>query len=50
MGDNRSNSADSRFHLNDAQHGQVPIRDIAGVAFARYWPFFHTKQGRCLFC
>lgn len=38
MGDNRSNSADSRFHLNDAQHGQVPIRDIAGVAFARYWP------------
>ena len=28
MGDNRSNSADSRFHLNDAQHGQVPIRDI----------------------
>lgn len=38
MGDNRSNSADSRYHLNDSEHGQVPISDISGVAFARYWP------------
>lgn len=38
MGDNRTNSADSRFHLNDANHGLVPEDDVVGVAFLRYWP------------
>lgn len=38
MGDNRSNSADSRYHTNDGDHGLVPIEDVVGVAFARYWP------------
>lgn len=38
MGDNRSNSADSRYHQNDGDNGLVPISDIVGVAFARYWP------------
>ena len=38
MGDNRSNSADSRYHQDDGQHGLVPVSDIAGVAFFRYWP------------
>lgn len=38
MGDNRANSADSRYHQDDGEHGLVPINDIVGVAFARYWP------------
>ena len=32
MGDNRSNSADSRYHQDDAHGGFVPIDDVAGVA------------------
>ncbi|HEX2810541.1 MAG TPA: signal peptidase I, partial [Kineosporiaceae bacterium] len=38
MGDNRSESADSRFHraLND---GQVPVSDVVGKAFVVVWPF-----------
>ncbi|NMM95163.1 signal peptidase I [Bifidobacterium oedipodis] len=38
MGDNRANSADSRYHLEDADHGLVPISDVAGTAFVTYWP------------
>lgn len=38
MGDNRANSADSRYHQDDGDHGLVPISDIAGVAIFRYWP------------
>ncbi|NMN02593.1 signal peptidase I [Bifidobacterium panos] len=38
MGDNRSNSADSRYHQDDGQHGLVPVSDIVGVAIFRYWP------------
>ncbi|KFI58313.1 signal peptidase I [Bifidobacterium gallicum] len=38
MGDNRANSADSRYHKNDAEKGLVPIADVKGVAFLRYWP------------
>lgn len=33
MGDNRSNSADSRFF------GPIPFESITGHAFMRYWPF-----------
>jgi signal peptidase I len=38
MGDNRSQSADSRFHrtLND---GQVRVSDVVGKAFVVVWPF-----------
>jgi signal peptidase I len=40
MGDNRSQSEDSRFHqspkLND---GQVPMSDVVGKAFVIVWPF-----------
>ncbi|MCI1219934.1 MAG: signal peptidase I [Bifidobacterium sp.] len=39
LGDNRSRSADSRFHQNDGANGLVPISDIAGVALVTYWPF-----------
>lgn len=35
MGDNRNNSGDSRVF------GEVPEKDIIGVAFAVYWPPSH---------
>lgn len=38
MGDNRENSADSRYHINDGADGLVPISDVAGVAKFVYWP------------
>ncbi|OXN00323.1 signal peptidase I [Bifidobacterium vansinderenii] len=41
MGDNRSNSADSRVHQGDGDHGLVPINDVQSVAFAVYWPISH---------
>lgn len=38
LGDNRANSADSRYHRNDGDDGLVPISKIEGVAFMRFWP------------
>jgi signal peptidase I len=38
MGDHRSESADSRFHLGDPGGGFVPIAEVVGRAFARVWP------------
>jgi signal peptidase I len=38
MGDHRSESADSRFHLGDPGGGLVPVSDVVGRAFARVWP------------
>ncbi|MDU0349461.1 signal peptidase I [Actinomyces sp. MRS3W] len=38
MGDNRANSADSRFHQNDANGGVVPLDNVVGVAKAVLWP------------
>ena len=32
MGDNRSNSADSRYHRADAHGGFVPLKNVVGVA------------------
>lgn len=43
MGDNRANSADSRYHQDDGQHGLVPVDDVVGVGFARFWPL--TRVG-----
>ena len=37
MGDNRGDSADSRYH-RDNHDGTVPIGNIVGVAFGRVWP------------
>ena len=31
MGDHRSNSADSRFHLEDGSHGTVPVSGVLGT-------------------
>lgn len=41
LGDNRANSADSRYHANDGANGLVPISDVAGVAKFVYWPLNH---------
>jgi signal peptidase I len=38
MGDHRSDSADSRFHLDDGNHGTVPVDNVIGRAFVIIWP------------
>lgn len=38
MGDNRYNSADSRYHQQTSTQGGVPVKDIVGRAFAISWP------------
>ncbi|WEV52945.1 signal peptidase I [Bifidobacterium sp. ESL0704] len=38
LGDNRGNSADSRYHPNDGNHGLVPLDRIKGVAMLTYMP------------
>ena len=38
MGDNRSNSSDSRFHQDDPHGGAVPLDDVVGVATNVVWP------------
>ncbi|MEP7091094.1 MAG: signal peptidase I [Nocardioidaceae bacterium] len=42
LGDNRSNSADSRYHLGDPGGGQVPVDDVVGRVFAVVWPLGHA--------
>lgn len=43
LGDNRSNSADSRAHLGDPGGGMVPVENVVGTAFATVWPYEHWK-------
>lgn len=38
MGDNRDDSADSRFHLQDQRRGSVPLSLVVGKVVARIWP------------
>ncbi|HSE09921.1 MAG TPA: signal peptidase I [Nocardioidaceae bacterium] len=38
MGDNRSNSQDSRFHLEDPGGGTVPLENVVGKVWAIVWP------------
>ncbi|SPT52652.1 Signal peptidase I T [Actinomyces bovis] len=38
MGDNRSNSLDSRLHQDDANHGFVPLDNVVGVARYLFLP------------
>ncbi|MFT4201898.1 signal peptidase I [Gordonia sp. (in: high G+C Gram-positive bacteria)] len=38
MGDNRSQSADSRFHMGDKYHGTIPRADIRGKVRFKIWP------------
>ena len=35
MGDNRANSADSRYHQDDSSHGLVPVSDVVGVGLVK---------------
>ncbi|PYF99915.1 signal peptidase I [Georgenia satyanarayanai] len=39
MGDNRSNSQDSRAHQGDPGGGAVPMRNVVGTAILILWPF-----------
>ncbi|MEP7194313.1 MAG: signal peptidase I [Actinomycetota bacterium] len=39
MGDHRSESADSRFHIHNPGKGFVPLADVVGRAFVIIWPF-----------
>lgn len=43
MGDNRANSADSRYHMDDGNNGLVPMSDIIGRTEAVYWPLSDTR-------
>lgn len=38
LGDNRSNSADSRYHVNDGNGGLVPIKNVEGTGILTTWP------------
>lgn len=38
MGDNRSDSADSRYHLSDPGHGTIPVGAVVGRASWIIWP------------
>ncbi len=44
MGDNRSQSADSRVHLGDPGGGFVPEENVVGKVFAVVWPLDHAKM------
>ena len=44
LGDNRANSADSRYHTHDGNNGLVPLKDIDGVALSVYWPATHWRS------
>lgn len=41
MGDNRYNSADSRYHMDDPGKGFIPLSDVVGRAFVVSWPVSH---------
>jgi signal peptidase I len=41
MGDNRDNSADSRYHLDDARQGSVPLTRVVGRVVLKIWPPTH---------
>ena len=43
MGDNRSQSADSRVHLGDPGGGFVPEGNVVGKVFSVVWPLDHAK-------
>jgi signal peptidase I len=44
MGDHRSNSADSRFHLDDPGQGTVSQDEVVGRAVVIAWPFGHWSR------
>nr|WP_081924969.1 signal peptidase I [Bifidobacterium actinocoloniiforme] len=44
LGDNRADSADSRYHVDDGAQGTVPVENVAGVALATCWPLSRFKR------
>ena len=38
MGDHRNASADSRAHIDDGEHGTIPVGNVIGKAFLVVWP------------
>jgi signal peptidase I len=44
MGDNRSNSEDSRFHQDLPGGGTVPENDVVGKVYAIVWPFSRAHR------
>ncbi|MFF4167525.1 signal peptidase I [Streptomyces sp. NPDC001741] len=44
MGDHRSNSADSRFHLDKPGKGTVSEEEVVGRAVVIAWPFAHWRR------
>ncbi|MYW79160.1 signal peptidase I . Serine peptidase. MEROPS family S26A [Streptomyces sp. LaPpAH-199] len=51
MGDHRSDSADSRFHLDEPGRGTVSEKEVVGRAVVIAWPFGHwsTLEERDVF-
>lgn len=45
LGDNRADSADSRYHADDGNNGLVPIANIIGRTEAIYWPVSDMRFG-----
>jgi len=43
MGDHRGASADSRYHQDDINKGQVPLSRVTGRVFGVIWPFSSAK-------
>ncbi|WP_406253106.1 signal peptidase I [Streptomyces atratus] len=44
MGDHRSDSADSRYHLDEPEHGTVSEDQVVGRAVVIAWPFGHWRK------
>jgi signal peptidase I len=44
MGDHRSNSADSRFHLDERDRGTVSEDEVVGRAVVIAWPLNHWRK------
>jgi signal peptidase I len=44
MGDHRSNSADSRYHLQDPGKGTIPESLVVGKAVVIAWPYSHWRR------
>ncbi|WP_438485652.1 signal peptidase I [Streptomyces sp. S186] len=43
MGDHRSDSADSRYHLDEPYDGTVSVDNVVGRAVVIAWPFSHWR-------
>ncbi|MEU3062592.1 signal peptidase I [Streptomyces subrutilus] len=44
MGDHRANSADSRYHLDEAFEGTIDVNGVVGEAVVIAWPYGHWSR------